>query len=81
MIKLGASLPVGPSAADNKRAAFGRAFRAWMDGTGVSASDIRKLCGVSAATVSKWRAGDALPAEPHLHTLERAGFVAPAQGA
>ena len=80
-MKLGASLPVGVSPADAKRAAFGAAFTAWMAEAGLASTDIRTLCSVSAPTVAQWRSGRALPSEQHLHTLERAGFRVPQEAA
>ncbi len=61
-------------AEDAARLAWAAKFRAWMDGNGITSTAVRKLCRVGAATVSKWRAGEAMPSEQHLHTLERAGL-------
>ncbi len=59
------------------RLAFSRAIAAWMDSSGIDAQTLARLCNVGQAAVSKWRNGESMPSEPHLHTLERAGFEAP----
>jgi len=66
------------AAADEARRRWARDFRMWMDAGGFTSAVVQKLCKVSAATVSKWRTGDAMPSEQHQHTLARAGFDPPA---
>jgi hypothetical protein len=66
--------------AAQRREAFAAALRAWMREAKINNATLSKLCHVGAASVTRWFAGDAMPTEEHMETLERAGFVGPTDG-